>query len=103
MDRISLRRYFPTCNQILARIVPIKVRIMECACVHWENPRMKSSLSSKLRQPYFMAVVLGTALAAMNPDERVAASEISPQAITNISRYCSACWRNARLPQDHWN
>ena len=64
---------------------------------------MKTTLSSKLRQPYFMAVVLGTALAAMGPDERLAAAEISPQAITNISRYCSACWRNARLPQDQWS
>ena len=64
---------------------------------------MKTTLSSKMRQPYFMAVVLGTALAAMGPDERLSAADISPQAVTNISRYCTACWRNARLPQDHWS
>lgn len=63
---------------------------------------MKSSLSTKLRRPYFMAVVLGTALAA-GSNETLSAQEISPKAITNISRYCTACWRNARLPQDQWN
>ena len=63
---------------------------------------MKTSLTSKIRRPYLMAMVLGTALAAMGPEATVDASEISPKAITNISRYCTACWRNARLPQDQW-
>jgi RNA polymerase sigma factor (sigma-70 family) len=63
---------------------------------------MKTTLASKLRRPYFMAVVLGTALAAMGPDASASAREISPKAIDNISRYCSVCWRNARLPQDQW-
>jgi RNA polymerase sigma factor (sigma-70 family) len=49
-----------------------------------------------------MAVVLGTAIAAMGPESRASAQEISPKAINNISRYCTACWRNARLPQDQW-
>jgi RNA polymerase sigma factor (sigma-70 family) len=64
---------------------------------------MKSSLSSKIRRPYVMAVVLGTALAAFGSEDSASASEISPKAISNISRYCTACWRNARLPQDQWN
>jgi RNA polymerase sigma factor (sigma-70 family) len=64
---------------------------------------MKSSLTSKIHRPYLMAVVLGTALATLGPDARTDASEISPRAITNISRYCTACWRNARLPQDQWS
>ena len=64
---------------------------------------MKSSLSTKLHRPYFVAVVLGTALATLGPDAAVSASEISPRAITNISRYCTACWRNAHLPQDQWS
>lgn len=51
---------------------------------------------------YLMAVVLGTALAALGPESTAPASEISPQAINNISRYCTTCWRNARLPQDQW-
>lgn len=63
---------------------------------------MKRPLPEKIGRPYLMAVVLGTALAAMGPDASVDASEISPRAITNISRYCTVCWRNARLPEDQW-
>jgi len=63
---------------------------------------MKRALPEKIGRPYLMAVVLGTALAAMGPDASVDASEISPRAITNISRYCTVCWRNARLPEDQW-
>jgi DNA-binding CsgD family transcriptional regulator len=62
---------------------------------------MKTSLTSKFRRPYLMAVVLGTALAAA--ETSADAKEISPKAITNISRYCTACWRNARLPEDQWS
>jgi RNA polymerase sigma factor (sigma-70 family) len=64
---------------------------------------MKSSITNKIRRPYLMAVVLGTALAAMGTDAQVNAEEISPRAITNVSKYCMVCWRNARLPQDQWN
>jgi RNA polymerase sigma factor (sigma-70 family) len=64
---------------------------------------MKSSFTNKIRRPYLMAVVLGTALAATGPESVADASEISPRAITNISRYCTACWRNARLPPDQWS
>ena len=63
---------------------------------------MKTSITDKIRRPYWMAVVLGTALAAMGSESAVDAGEISPKAINNISRYCTACWRNARLPQDQW-
>lgn len=55
-------------------------------------------------RPYVMAVVLGTALAALSTgDPTLRAEETSEKAINNISRYCSACWRNARLPMDRWN
>jgi RNA polymerase sigma factor (sigma-70 family) len=64
---------------------------------------MKTSITNKIRRPYLMAVVLGTALATLGSEATANASEISPQAINNISRYCTACWRNARLPQDQWN
>ena len=64
---------------------------------------MKASITSKLRRPYLMAMVLGTALAAMGPDATADAGEISPKAINNISRYCTVCWRNARLPEDQWS
>jgi RNA polymerase sigma factor (sigma-70 family) len=51
------------------------------------------------------AVVLGTALTAFGTSPAVArqTAETSPQAVQDISRYCTACWRNARLPADCWN
>lgn len=61
---------------------------------------MKTANPRKIGRRYLMAVVLGTALAAGGAEAR--SSEISPQAIDNISRYCTTCWRNARLPQDQW-
>ena len=64
---------------------------------------MKNTINSKTHRPYLMAVVLGTAIAALGQDGAASATEISPRAIDNISRYCTACWRNARLPQDQWN
>jgi RNA polymerase sigma factor (sigma-70 family) len=44
-----------------------------------------------------VAVVLGTALAAGE-----AQAGPDPRAVQDISRYCQACWRNARLPADRW-
>jgi RNA polymerase sigma factor (sigma-70 family) len=63
---------------------------------------MKTAIPHRTGRRYLMAVVLGTALAAMGPEASASASEISPRAINNISRYCTTCWRNARLPQDQW-
>src|SRR5947209_1202423 len=51
------------------------------------------------------AVFLGTALTALSVPAASASSsnaEASPQAVRDISRYCTACWRNARLPADCW-
>jgi DNA-directed RNA polymerase specialized sigma24 family protein len=58
--------------------------------------------AQKGRKPYMVAVVLGAALAAMGSAEKVSAAEVSDQALGGISRYCSVCWRNARLPVDRW-
>lgn len=60
---------------------------------------MKQSNSSKARRPYLVAMVLGTALAAMGTAD---GAEVSTRAIDSISRYCTTCWRNARLPPDLW-
>ena len=49
-----------------------------------------------------VAMVLGTALAALGPSA-YASEELAPCAVQDITRYCSACWRNARLPLDCWN
>jgi RNA polymerase sigma factor (sigma-70 family) len=45
------------------------------------------------------AVFLGTALSAFGA-ERLAAAEVP--AVNAIGRYCTSCWRNARLPIDSW-
>lgn len=54
------------------------------------------------KRPYMMAMVLGTALSALGPTGAMAAQHISDQAVSDISRYCTACWRNAHLPMDRW-
>jgi DNA-directed RNA polymerase specialized sigma24 family protein len=47
---------------------------------------------------------LGTALSTLGATTPAAAAtpEISASAIANVGRYCTACWRNARLPMDRW-
>jgi RNA polymerase sigma factor (sigma-70 family) len=42
------------------------------------------------------AMVLGTALSALGTPAA------SAQTVNDLSRYCTACWRNARLPADCW-
>ena len=49
------------------------------------------------KRPYMMAVVLGTALTAFG-----GTGEATLQAIADMGRYCTTCWRNARLPADSW-
>jgi RNA polymerase sigma factor (sigma-70 family) len=67
---------------------------------------MKKSLAAwpRSNNPYMVAVVLGTALAASAPGQLKAApaSEATLEAIADMGRYCSTCWRNARLPADCW-
>jgi RNA polymerase sigma factor (sigma-70 family) len=47
-----------------------------------------------------VAVMLGAALSMA--DASAVASESNDKAITDIQRYCTACWRNARLHPDSW-
>jgi RNA polymerase sigma factor (sigma-70 family) len=55
------------------------------------------------RRPYVMAVVLGTALTALGgAPASVAAHETTLRAVNDLSRYCTTCWRNARLHPDVW-
>jgi RNA polymerase sigma factor (sigma-70 family) len=64
---------------------------------------MKTKSVSRRRQ-YMAAMVLGTALSALGSSQAAAATapEISPGDISHVNRYCTACWRNARLPVDRW-
>ena len=55
------------------------------------------------RRPYVMAVVLGTALTALGGAPASAAPpETTLRAVNDLSRYCTTCWRNARLHPDVW-
>jgi RNA polymerase sigma factor (sigma-70 family) len=49
-------------------------------------------------------MVLGTALSALGSAPAAAADvpEATARAVSDISRYCTACWRNARLHPDCW-
>lgn len=61
---------------------------------------MKNSTS---KRPYMVAVVLGTALSVCAPPGQAAATtQATEKAIAGMSRYCTTCWRNARLPMDSW-
>lgn len=65
---------------------------------------MSSQAAARGGRPYVAAVLLGTALSAFAPGEAVAAapSEATLRAISDLGRYCTACWRNAHLPVDTW-
>jgi RNA polymerase sigma factor (sigma-70 family) len=53
---------------------------------------------------YVVAVVLGTALTALAPATLQAATDagVSGKTVADLGRYCTACWRNARLPASSW-
>jgi RNA polymerase sigma factor (sigma-70 family) len=60
--------------------------------------------SIRRKRPYVAAVLLGTALGALSPGAGAAAppAESIERAVNDLGRYCTACWRNARLPADTW-
>jgi RNA polymerase sigma factor (sigma-70 family) len=59
--------------------------------------------SKRSSRNVMVAVVLGTALAATPAKASAStATEPSSKAVTDISKYCQTCWRNARLPADRW-
>src|ERR687883_408345 len=45
---------------------------------------------------------LGPALAAGGGRAKGATARPTAKAVEDISKYCQACWRNARLPADRW-
>jgi RNA polymerase sigma factor (sigma-70 family) len=50
-----------------------------------------------------MAVVLGTAMTGTSESAQASAAQPPDRAIADLTRYCTACWRNARLPTDRWD
>ncbi len=66
---------------------------------------MKTPNNSPRRaRRYVVAMLLGTALSALGTAPALSAQppETAVQAVNDLSRYCTACWRNARLPPDCW-
>src|SRR5215211_963847 len=61
--------------------------------------------SKRSSRGVMVAMVLGTPLAT-SPAKASAATnanaEPSAKAVTDITKYCQTCWRNARLPADRW-
>ena len=56
-----------------------------------------SSLVKKSKRPsYVAAMVVGAALSTLGAAPAEAA-------VSNVSRYCTACWRNARIQPDSWS
>src|SRR4051794_12395847 len=57
------------------------------------------------QRPYVVAMLLGTALSAFGTASGASAQtpETTLRAIADMGRYCTTCWRNARLPIDSWN
>jgi RNA polymerase sigma factor (sigma-70 family) len=49
------------------------------------------------------AVVIGTALAGATEIAAAPSPPAATSALDDISKYCNACWRNARLPVDRWH
>jgi len=58
---------------------------------------MNAVFPRKRRPGAMMAMVIGAAL-AVGPSSVQAA----PEAIQDLSRYCTSCWRNAGVPVDRW-
>src|SRR5262249_55160648 len=54
-----------------------------------------------MRRGVVAAVVLGTALSTL-PAAEASSSDDTLRPMGDISRYCTACWRNARLHPDSW-
>ena len=53
------------------------------------------------RGRYFVAMVLGTALSTLG-SSAAGTVQAPTRAVHDISRYCTACWRNARLDPSCW-
>jgi RNA polymerase sigma factor (sigma-70 family) len=62
---------------------------------------LPAGMSQIRRRGVVAAMVLGTAL-SMGSASSQAAPQAGQRAVGDISRYCAACWRNARLPADCW-
>jgi RNA polymerase sigma factor (sigma-70 family) len=92
----------PPGNEILPRTCPYNQEKKAVVC-QGEPPFMNKPAvpSSHSGRRYVVAMMLGTTFSALAP-AAISAAEETRGAITDISRYCTTCWRNARLEPDSW-
>ena len=64
--------------------------------------RMLPAAAARSRS-VMMAVVIGAAVTATGDTAQAAAAPPADRAIADLTKYCTACWRNARLPADRWD
>ena len=64
----------------------------------------KAQVKQERRRQTMMAMVLSGALTALLPTPALTNQppEAMVQAVNDLSRYCTVCWRNARLHPDSW-
>jgi RNA polymerase sigma factor (sigma-70 family) len=64
----------------------------------------KAAPTSHAGRRYVVAMLLGTTLSALGAATSPAATtpNATLRAVTDISRYCTTCWRNAHLHPDSW-
>ncbi len=60
----------------------------------------RSTSAKGSKRPYMVAMALGAALTAFGSADARAAD--TGRAVADMGRYCTTCWRNARLPIDAW-
>src|SRR4051812_1821849 len=62
------------------------------------------SKKSPTRRPLMAAMILGTAIGALGTASSAQAQAPDPgqRIVNDMSRYCTVCWRNARLHPDSW-
>ena len=67
------------------------------------NSRPNGPASSR-RRSAVVAMILGTALTALGSTSttRAEAPDGTVRIVNDMSRYCTVCWRNARLHPDYW-
>ena len=64
---------------------------------------MKKFIPTGRSRRLMAAMVVGAALSALGGEAKAATTGPAPDAVTDISRYCQVCWRNARLHPDSWS
>ncbi len=60
----------------------------------------RSTSAKGPKRPYMVAMALGAALTAFGTTADARAD--TGRAVADMGRYCTTCWRNARLPIDAW-